>query len=235
MAINDRILVISDLHVPYHHPDTFDFLKALHKKYKFTRAVSVGDECDKHALSFHDSDPDLPSAGDELQATIKAMQPLYKLFPKLDLVDSNHGSMAMRKALHHSIPKKYIRAYGDVIDAPKGWKWHNDLTFKVPGGEEVYVCHGLSSNIMKVVAQRGLCIIQGHYHTLASIGYLGNPNHLLWGLQVGCSINSKALAFAYDRLNVSRPIISHGGIIDGHPRLFPMVMNSRGRWNKFVP
>lgn len=197
--------------------------------------VTVSGNCDKHALSFHDSDPDLMSAGDELQATIKQLQPLYKLFPRLDLVDSNHGSMIYRKGLHHGVPRKYIRSYGEVLDAPKGWKWSNDLTIRVPGGEQVYICHGLSSNIMKVVAQRGMCVIQGHYHTLASIGYLGNPNHLLWGLQVGCSIDSKALAFAYDRLNVSRPIISHGGIIDGQPRLFPMILDGRGRWTKFVP
>lgn len=232
---NKRILILSDLHIPYHHQDTFAFLRALHKKYKFTRAISVGDEVDKHAMSFHDSDPDLMSAGDELSAAIKCLQPLYKLFPKLDLVDSNHGSMIYRKGLHHGIPRKYIRDYGEVLDAPKGWKWSNDLTIRVPGGEEVYICHGMSANIMKVVAQRGLCVVQGHYHTNASIGYLGNPNHLLWGLQVGCSIDSKALAFAYDRLNVSRPIISHGGIIDGQPRLFPMVMDKKSRWTGFVP
>lgn len=232
---NKRILVISDLHVPFQHQDTFKFLAALHRKYKFTRAISVGDECDKHSLSFHSSDPDLHSAGDELQLAIKTLQPLYKLFPRLDLVDSNHGSMIYRKALHHGLPKKYIRSYGDVLEAPKGWKWSNDLMFRVPGGEQVYVCHGLSSNIMKVVAQRGVCVVQGHYHTSASLAYLGNPNHLLWGLQVGCSIDSKALAFAYDRLNVSRPIISHGGIIDGQPRVFPMVMDGKSRWTGFVP
>ncbi|WP_206696334.1 hypothetical protein, partial [Streptococcus pseudopneumoniae] len=76
----------------------------------------VGDEVDKHALSFHDSDPDLMSAGDELKAAIKCLPPLYKLFPKMALVDSNHGSMVYRKGLHHGIPRKYIRAYGEVLD-----------------------------------------------------------------------------------------------------------------------
>ena len=63
----DRILCISDLHIQAHHPQSFDFLKALKKKIKPDLVVNGGDELDKHALSFHDSDPDLPSAGDELR------------------------------------------------------------------------------------------------------------------------------------------------------------------------
>ena len=43
------------------------FLRALKKKYKgFDLVVGIGDEIDQHAISMHDSDPDLPSAGDEL-------------------------------------------------------------------------------------------------------------------------------------------------------------------------
>ncbi len=72
-ARNDRILVISDMHHPYSHPDVLPFLTALNKKYQPTRVVCVGDEIDCHAMSFHDSDPDLMSAGDELQAAIKAL------------------------------------------------------------------------------------------------------------------------------------------------------------------
>jgi metallophosphoesterase superfamily enzyme len=89
------------MHIPYHHPDTIRFLKAIKKKYKPTRVICVGDEVDKHAMSFHDSDPDLPSAGDELNEAIKYLKQLYKVFPRVDLVDSNHGSMVYRKGKHH--------------------------------------------------------------------------------------------------------------------------------------
>jgi len=232
---NQRILLISDLHVPYQHPDTIAFLTAIKKKYKPTRVISVGDEVDKHAMSFHDSDPDLSSAGDELEDAIEQLQPLYKLFPKMDLVDSNHGSMVYRKGKHHGIPRKYIRDYGDVLDAPKGWKWSNELLINIPGNNQLLVVHGISKDVMKVVAQRGVCVAQGHYHSEFRIGYLGNPNHLLFGINVGCSIDSKSLAFAYDKLNLARPVVGHGIIIDGLPRLLPMVLNSKGRWNKVVP
>ena len=49
------------------------------------------DEVDYHALSFHNSDPDLDSAGVELERARATIQQLEKLFPKMDLVHSNHG------------------------------------------------------------------------------------------------------------------------------------------------
>jgi predicted MPP superfamily phosphohydrolase len=54
-----RILTISDLHIPAHHPQAFDFLKLLNKTIRPQIVVNGGDELDKHALSMHDSDPDL--------------------------------------------------------------------------------------------------------------------------------------------------------------------------------
>jgi len=37
--MNKRILVISDTHCPYHHPDLIPFLKAIKKKYKPDRVM----------------------------------------------------------------------------------------------------------------------------------------------------------------------------------------------------
>jgi len=188
-----------------------------------------------HAMSFHDSDPDLLSAGDELQAAIAQLRPLYELFPNVDLIDSNHGSLLYRKGLHHGIPRKYLRDYNEVLDAPDGWVWHMDLSINIPGGNEVYFHHGLTADVMKLVAQRGVCAVQGHFHGIFKIGYLGNPNHLLWGMQVGCSIDGKSMAFAYDRNNLARPIIGHGLIERGLPKLLPMILNKDHRWSGLVP
>ncbi len=232
---NSRILVISDLHVPYHHPDSFAFLAAVAEKYKPTRIVCIGDEVDHHAMSFHDSDPDLLSAGEELRSSIKALKPLYKLFPNVDLIDSNHGSMAFRKGKHFGIPRKYLRDYGDVLESPTGWNWHGDLTLTLSNGSTVYFHHGLSADVMKVVNQRGTCVVQGHYHLKFCIGYSGNPESLLWGMNVGCSIDTHSMAFAYDKTNLGRPVIGHGIIIDGQPKLLPMILHKGGRWTKVVP
>ena len=90
---HESVLVISDLHIPYHHQSSFDFLQAVKKKYKPDLVVNIGDELDQHAISMHDSDPDLPSAGDELKLSKAYIKDLEKIFPQRTLVDSNHSSL----------------------------------------------------------------------------------------------------------------------------------------------
>ena len=230
-----RIAVISDMHLPYHHPDTVSFLAEIKKKYRPDKWVSIGDEADKHSMSFHESDPDLPSAGDELKLTIKKFQPIYKLIPNLDLVDSNHGSMAFRKALANGIPKAYIKSYREVLKAPKGWSWHSDLTLKMSNGEKVYFHHGKCADVLKASQTMAMSMVQGHYHERFKIEYWGNPNGLFWGLQIGCLINDKSLAFAYNKNNTKRPIVGMGIILNGLPKLLPMVLNKKGRWIGELP
>ena len=61
-----KVLLISDLHIPFHHPDSFGFLKALKKKYSPDFILNGGDETDCSAISFHDSNPDMDPVGEEL-------------------------------------------------------------------------------------------------------------------------------------------------------------------------
>lgn len=231
---NKRILVISDTHYPYQHPDTYSFLKAVAKKYDPTRVVHMGDEVDAHAMSFHDSDPDLPSASDELLDAIKPLRKLYKLFPKVDLLESNHGSMHYRKGKYHGIPRAYLRDYNDILEAPSGWKWHLDLTIDTKLGP-IYFHHGKGANILTVSQRMGMSVVQGHYHNNFCIQYWGNPLTLNFAMQVGCSIDDESLAFAYNKVTTKRPIIGHGIIIDGLPKLLPMVLNNSGKWIRKVP
>ena len=227
---NSCILIISDMHAPYGHQDTIPFLKEIKRVYKPDRVVCVGDEVDKHAMSFHDSDPDLMSAGDELQAAIEALKPLYKLFPVMDLVDSNHGSMVYRKSKAHGISRKYIRDYGDVLESPVGWKWHLDLKVKMSDGQSVYIHHGLKIDPLKVAQELGINHVSGHFHNSFQVKYASTPEKLLWGMTVGCLVDDKSLAFNYNKNTLGRPIIGTGIIIDGQPMLIPMVLNKCGRW-----
>jgi predicted phosphodiesterase len=227
---NSKLLIISDMHIPYNHPDLVPFLRAVKKKVKPTRVICVGDEVDKHAMSFHDSDPDLMSAGDELQAAIKILKPIYRLFPAMDIVDSNHGSMVYRKGKAHGIPRKYLRDYQEVLEAPRTWKWHNTLVIKLPNGQKLHVSHGMKKNGLKLAESMGMCTVQGHYHTEFNIQYSSSPSQLIWSLQVGCLIDDESLAFHYNKVTPGRPIIGLGAVIDGQPTLIPMILDKKGRW-----
>ena len=217
------------MHWPFAHPETVSFLTTIKNEHKPTDIVCIGDEADFHDTSFHDSDPDLDSAGVELEKAIKGLQPIYKLFPKCTVIESNHGSMVLRKALVGKIPRKAIKSYNDILDAPKGWKWVFDTIIKTPLGP-VYFCHGKSGSPGKLAAQYGMSCVQGHFHEKAQITYISTPERLMFDAHTGCLADDKSLALGYNKVNPKRPIVSILIIVNGIPQLIPMVLNKTGRW-----
>lgn len=232
MAKNSRVLVIGDLHIPYHHSDAFSFLKAVKEKYKPDRIIQIGDEVDFHAISFHGADPDLLSPGDELKSAIKKLEILYKLFPKMDLLESNHGSLVYRKGKAHGLPRHVFKSFREVLTAPDEWRWHFDLTIELSNGTKCYFHHGKTSDPLKLSQSMGMSSVQGHFHEKFSINYWGNSLGLYWQAFTGCLVNDDSLAMSYNNTNLKRPIIGSIMIIDGMPRLIPMVLNKNGRWIK---
>ena len=226
---NKTILIVSDLHAPYCHKDTVAFLKAIKKKYKPTRVILSGDEADFAGISFHDHDPDLDAPGKELDKAIKALQPIYKLFPKAEVLESNHGSLVLRKALAHGLSRQYFKSPGEILKAPKGWTWHFELTVKLPDGSNCYFHHS-KGKPLKTGQLYGMSHVCGHLHESFDIQYWSTPERLSFAMTVGCLVDKKSLAMAYSKNNQKRPIIGVGLIIDSHPVLVPMRMDGRGRW-----
>lgn len=227
---NKCILVISDLHCPYQHKDAVAFLAAIKKKYNPTRVILSGDEADFAGISFHDHDPDMDTPGKELQAAIKALKPIYKLFPKAEVLESNHGSLVLRKAIANGLSRKYFRTPGEILEAPKGWTWHFDIQTTLPNGTPAYFHHSKGANVKKNSQAMGSCFIMGHHHESFNIEYWGNPNALLFGMTVGCLVDPHSLAMAYNKNNLRRPVIGCGVIVDSIPVLIPMRLDKRGRW-----
>ena len=225
-----KVLAIGDLHIPYHHKDSFAFLRALKKKYKgFDLVVNMGDELDQHAISMHDSNPDLHSAGDELRLAKTYVKELEGIFPDMTLLDSNHSSLVYRRALKYGLPKAYLKHYNEFLDVGKGWKWVDDLTISLNDGSRCFFTHGMSANVLQIAQKMGMHAVQGHYHSKASIQYYSNPDNLNWAMQTGCLTNQQSLAFGYSKNFKDRFICSSAVIIDGQPRIHPMVIKNH-RW-----
>jgi len=220
---SSRILLIPDLHMPYHHKKTFEFIDYLLDKYNPTMVICTGDEVDSHSLSFHSSDPDLHNSGGELEAAQAYISKLHEYIPTMHLLHSNHGSMVYRKAKENGISRHYFKPYNEVLGTPN-WTWHMDLTIELPNKQLVYCHHGKSANVLRLSQTMGMCAVQGHYHEQAGISYWSNPNQLMWGMQLGCLIDRKSLAFAYNNVNLKRPVLSAGVIIDSVPHIEPMSL-----------
>jgi hypothetical protein len=232
MAKNSRVLVISDLHAPYYHQDTIPFLKAIKSLFKPDAVILTGDEVEGHNISFHDTDPDLPfSASAELEKAIEYLQPIYELFPIADILESNHGSLVYRKGKHGGLPRSVFKDYREILEAPKRWNWHSDLTIRLSDGKECYFHHGKSANGVALALSEGMNVVQGHHHSKFEVIYVGTSKGFLWSVITGCMIDDKSLAFSYNKLQTKRPILGCTIILDGQPKLLPMVLNDKGRWN----
>jgi hypothetical protein len=228
---NSRILIIPDLHMPYCHIDALDFLHKIKKTLQPTRIICLGDELDYSAMSFHDSDPDLDSSGRELLLGLGYIDTLHELFPKMQLLHSNHGSMAYRRARHAGMPRHLLKSYNDVLGVPENdWSWHGEIILKLPNGTKCKFVHGISSNILAASQSIGMSLVQGHHHSLFELRYWSAGNGLHFGVTSGCLIDDQSLAFAYNKLQVKRPLIGVTFIENSEPRLIPMAVDDDNRW-----
>ena len=227
-----RVLVIGDLHEPYTHPDAYDFLRTVRDEYCPDIVVQIGDETDGHAISFHDSDANLDSAGVELEKAKLGLEKLHNLFPNLLLCDSNHGSLIYRRAKAHGLPVQFIKKYRDILfpehGAP-GWSWGDAWDLNTPLGT-VRFQHQVSGDLLLNAAHERKSMVIGHFHGKLDIQYAASSTALYFGAHCGCLIDNKSLAFAYGKLSRSKPILGCMVITDGCPQIIPMLLDDSGRW-----
>lgn len=230
--MNNRVLVIGDIHFPYHHKDTFKFLKAIKTIYKPDRVISIGDEIDGHAWSYHESSTELDSPGQEFIKAKKCMKELESLFPKLDILESNHGSLHKRKQQTHQIPSGFIRSYNEAWEVSPLWKWHYDLTIRLSNGQDCYFHHSRSANIIKASQAMGENCVFGHHHNKQSIEYWTSGRITKFGAFTGCLVDVDSLAYAYGRVNLNKPLLGSLMILEGEPKIIRMNLDNKGNWDK---
>jgi hypothetical protein len=226
------VLVISDTQAPFEHPQYLEFLEFIQNKWKCNEWVHIGDEVDFHALSDWDSDPDGYSVGHELEAAVRSLKRLYKVFPKMKVCISNHTFRPFKRAFKSGLPRKMIKDYKEFLDAPDGWYWAEfwDIDNVIYEHGEAFsgkdAPHKAASGNMRST-------VFGHLHSHAGIQYIQRPgNDLIFGMNVGCLIDDNAYAFRYNKKQKQRPILSCGVVIDGVPYLEPMKLNRAGKWVK---
>jgi hypothetical protein len=223
------VLAIPDLHCPFQHKDAFKFLKAVKAKYKPNEVVCLGDEIDGHAISMHDTDPDGLGAGQELEAAIAELKKLYKLFPKVKVCTSNHGSLPYRRAYKFGLPKAFLKSYKEFLQAPVGWTWADEWVIDNVVYEHGESFAGQQGAIKSANANMQNTVI-GHIHAFAGIQYSANQKHLIFGFNVGCLIDNSAYAFAYGKKFKAKPILGCGIIANGIPTFIPMILDKDGKW-----
>ena len=228
-ALDQSVLIISDLHAPFCHPDAFIFLEEIKNKYKPELVINVGDEIDHSQQSFHASDSALPNADKELELAISDLQRLRDIYPKMYLCESNHGSLAYRKAKYHGIPIRQLIDLPELYDTPQ-WSWHHEIMLETHSGF-VTVVHGKSGGYNKLALDQGNSAIQGHHHSKFELTWIQSTMNIRFNMIVGCLIDEKSLAFAYGKNMSRKPMHGVGWLNElGEPCLIRMILDKHGRW-----
>lgn len=203
-------LVIGDLHAPFILEGYLEFCIYLYNKYKCDSVMFIGDITDQHASSYHESDPDGLSAGDELYWAKKQLAPWYEAFPVADVMMGNHDLLVFRKAKTAGLSKHVLKPYGEQIGAPSTWTFHFD---DIERNGVVY-SHGNVGDAYKKATGNRVSTVQGHLHSKAGVQHFVSIKDAIYGMQVGCGVDRTKYAMAYGKPFVNKPVISAGVVLD---------------------
>lgn len=233
---NNCVLILSDTHFPAHHKDALKFLSKLREEYKPDRIIHAGDLLDQYCVSRFPTDPSAKSVLSELKKAKRAIKQLGLLFPRMDIVSSNHDDRFYQRAMVNGIPREMLIPYMELIDAPPEWKLHTDLkiTFNATR-EHLYVAHTRTGTTANTAKALGCNVALGHKHHLSGIQYINQGGSTLWAADVGTLISDKEYFFHYNKLQVNRPIQSVLMIVEGEPyninmHHFIKRWRREGRW-----
>lgn len=210
-----KVLVIGDIHLPAAHPGYLSFVRDLRDRYKCDEILFIGDIVDFHAISFHARHPEAPGPKDEYELALSAIRPWVRCFPKARVCIGNHDARVVRLAETVNIPAAFLRSYSDIWGTP-GWKWEYSHIV-----DDVYYFHGTGTGglhpAFTSMSKMLMSVCQGHIHSAAGIKWRANPQRRIFGMDTGCGVDDKAVAFAYGRMQQVRSMLSAGVVLDGVP------------------
>jgi len=204
-----RILVIGDLHEPFCLDGYIEFCQDTYARYNCNQVIFIGDIIDNHYSSYHETDADGLGGGDELDLAIEKIAQWYRAFPVADVTIGNHDRIIMRKAFTGSIPRRWIKSYNEVLGTPN-WNWVERIEY-----DNVQFVHGEGGTARTKAKNDMMSTVQGHIHTQAYTEFHVGKNFKIFGMQVGCGVDSKSYAAAYAK-HFKKQAIGCGVVIGGH-------------------
>ncbi len=219
--MKSRYLYVSDLQVPYEARHALRFCLAVQKEFNIPseNIYCVGDEVDQYFGSLYQKSVDGQyTAAQEIKASHQKLKAWYRAFPSMKIATSNHGMRWAKKASAAEIPSQMLKAYQEVLQAPKGWVWKDAWVINA-GKARIKMIHGLGFS--GVYAHRhaaidhGMNIVMGHLHTNAGVSWVETAGKSCWGLATGCLIDVESYAFEYGKYNRNKPVLGVGVVIDG--------------------
>lgn len=211
-----NILVIPDLHQPFTHKDALGFCKEQYDRWDCDHVIFLGDLIDNHYSSFHDTDPDGYSAGDELTYTINRLSEWSEVFPEADVVMGNHDRYVLKKAYSSGISKRWIKDFNEVLRV--NWNFYTKLIYN-----KTLFIHGEGMKAAPKAGTELMNVVAGHHHTEAYVTWRVGTGKKIFGMQAGSLIDSDSYAMAYAQ-NYPRQVLSCGLVLDYGQTAFVKLM-----------
>lgn len=223
----DNVLIVGDLHEPFTLDGYRQHCKQVQKEYKCGTVVFLGDIVDNHSISYHEVDPDLWSPADEMKrADIKLAQ-WFKDFPKAYITWGNHDALPDRKGKTVGLPKRCFKTFREMWKLPVGWIDGpefviHDVLFKHKGKG------GINGHLNTAISSR-MSTVVGHAHSVAGVAWNASSRDRIFGMNPGCGINRKSLAFAYGKDMENKPFVGCGVVLNKGklPLILPMELGSK--------
>lgn len=220
------ILVIPDLHLPYTHKNTFDFLDQLAQTYSPDFVVQIGDLMDMHRWGRWLAEPDSPGQVEEMELALEQKDKLAELFPKLVVLLGNHDLRFEKQAKSIGLGSRFIRSYSEVFELPKEWQVLDSLTVEDEPCGPIYFFHGDGftgkyATVRAAEAYR-MNVVFGHSHSYSGVMYSASPSGVVFGMNVGCLVDIHSFGLAYGKHFAHKPTLGAGVIVDGVPVFEPL-------------
>lgn len=208
LEVKKNVLVIGDLHLPFTLEGYLEHCIETYYKHNCNEVVFIGDIIDNHASSYHETDPDGYSAGQELKLAIQQVKNWYQAFPKATIIIGNHDRLIMRKAYSSGLSKLWIKDYAEVLGTP-GWNFTESIEI-----DDVLYIHGEGGTARQRARRDLQSVVQGHLHTQAYVDWVVGSKFKIFGCQVGCGIDHKTYAMTYAK-EFAKPAIGCAVILNG--------------------
>lgn len=215
--------IVGDVHAPFTVDGYLEFCAETFVAWGVDRVIFIGDLVDHHACSFHQTDADGYSAGDEFYHALAALREWYDTFDSAIWILGNHDKIPARQAFAAGLPAHFLR--DNIYETPDGW-----ITTESAVLDDVLYVHGGGKYASGQYGHRHLaqrraqsCVI-GHNHYYGGTYYLPlQDGRQIFGLQVGCGLDHRSYAMAYCK-DDGPPALGCGIVVDGETALFqPML------------
>jgi hypothetical protein len=243
-----RIVIISDMQIPYHSKRHLDSLLNYVDAVKPDLAC-VGDEVDVPQASRWTKGTAKEFEG-TLQKDLNSAKDILKQFRN---AQGEHRTFWLQRSNHTQRLEDYIRKYApafSVIDALKieklldlekmGITYNRSLTEIAPN---VLLAHGDEGRMFKdagrtaldLAKRTGKNVVCGHSHRQGLVSEshgFGGKQHVLWGMEVGNLMNLKSSGAGYLKEKIANWQTGFGllSVIDGIVKAETIPMDSKGRF-----